>query len=163
MIQPIQVVLNNYEYALLRDFALHYNKWTKSHYSASKAYGIAPEPIVGIMYEKYFKRPVEDIIISRNGKKINFHYYEGKAIYDVMAPYSDIGVISIRAKFDKALTDWIPCPVTQNMEQWYNKNITLINTFGAFKELDEISYEIVVTWFNRETNNSYLKTYESNI
>ncbi len=155
MIQPLQVIINNYEYKTLRDFTLYYMRWTKSHYKTSKANGIPPEPIVGIMFEKYFKKRVDEIIISRKGKKFNFHYYEGKAIYDVMAIYPDIGIISIRAKFDKALTDWVACPATLTFQQWYNNNPIMIDTFGVFEELDEYKYELAIMYFNRETSSPF--------
>lgn len=151
MIQPIQVTIDAYEYQALRNITQYFMRWTKSHYSTTKANGIAPEVILATMFEKHFVREVQYYVFPRKGKKLTFLYHEAKAMYDVLKRFDNLNIITILGKFDKALTDWRPCPATQNIVEWYEKN-PLRDLLGPFDELGEIEFEIAVNYFQESTN-----------
>lgn len=119
-----------------------------------KSRGIEAEPIVGCMFQKYFNRIVDTITFPRSGKALSIEYYEAKAFQEVTIYAQELPIVQIRAKIDKAITDWKPSLSKPTMRNWYDspEAEAVRDTFGEYESMKEAEYEVV----NRIFNQNYL-------
>jgi hypothetical protein len=116
------------------------------------------EPIVALMYQKYFTKPSHHLKFGPKGKTFSFQYPEAKALWTVLGSEDSLGVVNIRALLDKELTDWRPSYSVISMKDWYNKKAPqeMRDTFGDFEEMPEPIFDYVLSQYNQ----SNLKKHE---
>lgn len=148
----VYIRIDESEYRNLQSYTDYYLRWCYAHFNVSKSMNIEAEPLVGLLYESKFKKHAELLKFPKSGKLISFTYPEAKALYSLMALEGSIGMINIRGKLDKALTDWKPSYTAKSFRSWYDQDedaAYLRDTFGEYEELDDVTLEISVEQFNK--------------
>ncbi len=147
---PVSVKIDQYQYDVLRNLTEYYENYVYAHISFSKQMGVEPEPIVALMFKKYFAKPSHHLKFGHKGKTFSFQYPEAKALWTILGTEDGIGMINIRALLDKELTDWKPSYSVISMRDWYNKKAPqeLRDTFGNFDEMPESCFDYVVSEYN---------------
>lgn len=113
---------------------------------------IEPEPIVALMHQYYFSKEVNLVKFGKNGKALTITYPEAKALYNLLALQDSLGIINLRAKIDKELTDWRPSFSKISFKDWYENDSSttaLRQTFGKLDDMDEVTFEGIQQIYNQ--------------
>ena len=149
--QKVTIRMDAHEYQILQGITDHWLRWCYAHFNIQKSRGIEPEPIVGCMFQKYFSRIVDTITFPHSGKALSIEYYEAKAFQEVTVYCNELPIVQIRAKMDKAITDWKPSLSKPTMRKWYDSQEAeaVRDTFGEYEALNEPQFEVVNQIFNQ--------------
>jgi len=112
---------------------------------------IEPEPIAALMHQYYFSKEVNLVKFGRNGKALTITYPEAKALYNLLATQDSLGIINLRAKIDKELTDWQPSFSKISFKDWYQNDQSTTafrKAFGEIEDLDEATFEAIQGIYN---------------
>lgn len=143
--------MDAHEYQILQGLADYWLRWCYAHFNIQKSRGIEPEPIVACMFHKYFSKIVDTIKFPYTGKALSIEYYEAKAFQEVTVFSNELSIIQIRAKMDKAITDWKPSLSKPTMKTWYDSSEAeaVKDTFGELETMGDAEYEVVNSIFNQ--------------
>lgn len=147
--QLVTIRIDMYEYQLLQGYADYWLKWCYGHFSVRRSKGVEPEPIVAVMFNKYFSKRVDTVKFPRLGKSLHLEYYEAKALMEVTSICNDLPTISVRSKIDQELVNWKPSLSKPTMQDWYNTQEAVKDTFGEYEDLGDVEFEVVNSIYNQ--------------
>ena len=147
--QMLTIKIDMYEYQLFQGYCDYWLRWCYGHFNITRSKGVEPEPIIAVMFQKYFNRRVDTIKFPRLGKTLSIEYYEAKAFMEVTSICNDLPTITLRSKIDQELINWKPSLSKPSMKQWYDINDAVRDTFGEYDELKEAEYEVVNRIYNQ--------------
>lgn len=148
--QKLTIRLSENEYIIMQTHAKYWQSWCFGHFKHKLSRGLDPEIIAAVMYEKYFEKDSSSIKFPKSGKAFFIEYYEAKAFVELICVAKDMPTQGVRVMLLDDMNNWKPSLSKLNMEQWYNTQEAMIDTFGEFDLLDDVQFEVVNSIYNQQ-------------
>jgi hypothetical protein len=145
----VTIRLSESEYTIMQAHTAYYLKWCYGHFSHRQSAGIMPEIIVAAMYHKYFGQKIAQVRFPRSGKAFHLEYFEAKAYLDATCVLNDLPSKDLNKQIQEQLNCWKMSYSKPNMETWYKSRPELLDTFGAYDELDDMQFEVINHIYNQ--------------